>query len=261
MPEMSRGARASAEEMVVEWPNDGLAFFFLLCFFIGLLFTVASFFLGLGHGVDGAGVETDGLHVDTPVHLNGGGHGDAGGAHAGGTTGAEGAAAHADATSAKAQAARSHGSPSPINLSTIMAFLTWFGGAGYILRAYYDAWPVAALAAGIVAGLAGAVLVFSFLSKVLYASQSVLDPRDYHLPGTLARVTSPIRTGGTGEIMYTKGETRQVTGARSVDGQPIAHGAEVVIMRYERGLAYVQRWDDLMREEEASDEQSTPIGP
>jgi membrane protein implicated in regulation of membrane protease activity len=142
-----------------------------------------------------------------------------------------------------------------------MAFLTWFGGAGFILRTYYGVWQLVALVVAAVVGLAGAALVFLFLSKVLHASERVLDPNDYYLPGTLARVTSSIRAGGTGEIVYTKGDTRQVAGARSVDSrQVIEKGTEVVIMRYERGLAYVQRWDDLMRAEEGSGESSTPAG-
>ena len=32
---------------------------------------------------------------------------------------------------------------------------------------------------------------------------------------------------------------------RSEDGQPIAKGVEIVIVRYERGLAYVRTWADL----------------
>ena len=140
-----------------------------------------------------------------------------------------------------------------------MAFLTWFGGAGYILRVYYGAWLPLAVALAVLIGVAGAAIVFAFLSRVLYASQTVLDPKDYYLPGTLARVSSPIRAGGTGEVIYSKGGTRQVAGARSLDGREIGRDNEVVIMRYERGLAYVQRWDDLMREEEGRpSEPSTP---
>jgi membrane protein implicated in regulation of membrane protease activity len=221
------------------WPDDGVAAFFLICFFIGLLFTVISFFLGLGHDVAGVAVGADGLDHDGAIHLS----------HAQPAVG-EGP---------PEQAMAHHGSPSPLNLSTIMAFLTWFGGAGYILRSYYGAWLWLAVVVGSAAGLAGATIVFAFLSRVLYASQRVLDPNDYRLPGTLARVSSPIRAGGTGEIIFTKDQTRQVAGARSVDGEAITRGTDVVIMRYERGLAYVQRWDDLMRGEgEQPGEPATP---
>lgn len=249
------------------WPDDGVAAFFLVCFFIGLLFTVISFFLGVGHSPGGAhaghgGGHHDGLHLGhLPLsgsghHMHveaghaGGGPGHAGAAASHGVTLGHGAAA-AEASAAKVAVSSAGDAPSPLNLSTVMAFLTWFGGAGYILRSYYGAWLLVALAVGGLAGLVGAALVFTFLRRVLYASQRVLDPNDYYLPGTLARVTSAIRAGGIGEIIFTKDQTRQVAGARSVDGQPVPRGADVVIMRYVRGLAYVQRWDELMGADEA----------
>jgi hypothetical protein len=235
----------------MDWPNDGVAAFFLVCFFVGLLFTVGSFFLGMGHGHGGG--HAHGGHLDHDIHTHfGGGHGGHGGGHAGG----HGAPAGGHDGALKAQI--DQGAPSFFNLSSAMAFLTWFGGAGYILRIYYGAWLPVAFGIAFVAGAIGASVVFLFLSRVLFASQRILDPKDYYLPGTLARVTSPIRAGGTGEIVYTKGDSRHVAGARSLDGREIARGAEVVIMRYERGLAYVQRWDDLMRaEEEQPGEPST----
>ena len=33
----------------------------------------------------------------------------------------------------------------------------------------------------------------------------------------------------------------------NADGTPIAKGTEVVIERYEKGIAYVKKWDELMR--------------
>jgi membrane protein implicated in regulation of membrane protease activity len=243
----------------MSWPTDGLAAFFLVCFFVGLLFTIGSFLLGLGHDAAGAhggdaGGDAGHLHLgDHHIHL--GGHG-----HAGAAGDQAGAGEHA-APQSGGRGQWQQGGPSFFNLSTAMAFLTWFGGAGFILRVYYGAWLLVALAAASLAGLVGGALVFLFLSRVLYASQRILDPRDYFLPGTLARVTSAIRAGGIGEIVYTKGDTRQVAGARSVDGSAIERGVEVVIMRYERGLAYVQRWDELMQtEEEQPGEPSTPVG-
>src|SRR6185437_10526258 len=59
--------------------------------------------------------------------------------------------------------------------------------------------------------------------------------------GVLGKVTSSIRQGGTGEIVYTQGGTRHATGARSEDSSAIAKGSEVVVTRYEHGIAYVRR--------------------
>jgi hypothetical protein len=73
-----------------------------------------------------------------------------------------------------------------------------------------------------------------------------MSSEEYSLPGTPARIVSPIRAGGVGEIVYTKAGTRFTAGARSVDGEAIPKGAEVVILRYERGIAYVQDVNRLL---------------
>jgi hypothetical protein len=59
-------------------------------------------------------------------------------------------------------------------------------------------------------------------------------------------VTVPIALGQTGEIVYTQGGSRHSDGARSAEGKPIEHGAEVVVVRYERGIAYVEPWGSFV---------------
>src|SRR5262245_59064823 len=46
------------------------------------------------------------------------------------------------------------------NPMTLAAFLTWFGGAGYLLVRLHHIWVFAGLALATVAGLAGASIVF-----------------------------------------------------------------------------------------------------
>jgi hypothetical protein len=58
-------------------------------------------------------------------------------------------------------------------------------------------------------------------------------------------VTVPIRAGGTGEIVYSQEGTRRSAGARSDSGAPIPRGSEVVVTRYDRGIAYVRLWEEL----------------
>ncbi len=132
------------------------------------------------------------------------------------------------------------GSPSPLNFTTGLVFLTWFGAAGYVLRRFYDAAAAISLLAAVSAGLVGAALVYLFLAKVLWRGQTVLDPADYAVEGSPARISSPIRAGGTGEVVYTLDQKQLVAGARSVDGTPLPLGAEVEIVRYEQGVAYVR---------------------
>jgi membrane protein implicated in regulation of membrane protease activity len=135
--------------------------------------------------------------------------------------------------------------PSPLNFSTLMAFLAWFGGAGYLLTRYSDLWPIAALMAAIGVGWAGAALVFWVMARVLWSPDENLDPDDYEVVGLIGRVSSPIRKGGTGEILFQQAGARRVTGACSENGTSIDKGVEVVITRYEKGLAYVRTWADM----------------
>lgn len=133
--------------------------------------------------------------------------------------------------------------PSPLSLSTAMIFVTWFGATGYIARTWGGlAVPLTFLLAALL-GFLGAALVYLFLAKVLWRGQTQLRPADYAVEGTIATVTSSIRAGGTGEIVYTLAGSKRVDGARSVDGSAIANGAEVSIVRYEGGLAYVAPLD------------------
>lgn len=128
-----------------------------------------------------------------------------------------------------------------LNMPTIMAFLTWFGGAGYIFRQSLHYIGLLAVPMALVSGLAGGALMSFLLARLLWPMMTKpMEQEDFTLPGTYARVVSPIREGGVGEIVYTKQETRFTAGARGVGGQAISKGADVVIVQYEKGLALVQ---------------------
>lgn len=145
--------------------------------------------------------------------------------------------------------AETHGHDSPLaflSLSGVLAFLTWFGGVGYLVRNGLELWAPLSVAVGIVAGLTGAVVVSWAIRRVLRSSSGVLDPRDFRLVGTIGRVTSSIRADGYGEIVYEQGGTRHVAAARATDSRPIGRDVEVVVLRLERGVAIVQPWDELL---------------
>jgi len=101
-----------------------------------------------------------------------------------------------------------------------------------------------------VSGIGAASIVFWFLAKVLLSREAALDPADYDMVGVLGRLSIPIRLGGTGEMIYSQEGTRRVTGARSEDGVAIPKGSEVMVTRYEKGIAYVRKWEDVMQESE-----------
>jgi len=199
--------------------------FYLICFAVGFSFSLLSFLAG-------------GLRW--PLHLPHFSHGHviphppaapAGNGPGGGASPANGAphAAHV----------------SPFNFVTMTAFLAWFGGAGYLLTRYSGIWFVSGLGIAIVAGTIGGGIVFMFLSRVLISQEEVMDPADYEMVGVLGRISVGVRQSGTGEIIYSQAGTRRTCGARGEDGKAIAKGTEVMVMRYDKGIAYVRRWSEV----------------
>jgi hypothetical protein len=185
---------------------------FIGCFAFGLLFTVATFLLGSlgGTGAHGVGHgPMSGLtswHTSTPAHGAGTNH------------------------------------VSPLSLSTLSAFLTWFGGAGYLLTRYSALAALAVTLAAFVIGLLGGALFFTAIARYIVPRLTVLHPEDFRVQGAVARVTSTIQPDLIGEIVYTLGGTRHADGARSESGELIERGTPVVILRIEKGIAYVEPW-------------------
>jgi membrane protein implicated in regulation of membrane protease activity len=195
--------------------------FYLVCFVVGFVMSAASFLMGFFHLP----------HLHGHLHL----FGHSVDLHAGHGAG-HGAASPNDFH------------VSPFNFGSLMVFLTWFGATGYVLTHYSVLWGVLGAGVSVAAGIAGAAVVFWFLARVLTHPEENLDPDDYVMVGTLGRLTVAIREGGTGEIVYTQGGTRKSAGARCEDTRSIEKGTEVVITRYEKGIAYVQRWEELAGE-------------
>jgi membrane-bound ClpP family serine protease len=180
---------------------------YLVCFIVGLVLSVLSFAGGFTH-----------LHI--------------GRMHVGPT-----AQAHTHAGT--------HGLSS-VNGFTITAFLCWFGGVGYLLDRYSIFITPLILLLSVLSGLIGATLLWAILFKLLLPRERVLTTEETEMPGVLAKVSDSIRdNGGIGEIIFSQTGARRSTAARSEDGSPIQRGAEVVVIRYERGIAYVRRFDEL----------------
>lgn len=182
--------------------------FYLTCFLTGLLLTIASFVFG--------------THFHLPFHLPSAVHLHLHVPHAG----------HNDGTS-------------PLNLTVLLMFVTWFGGAGYVMTHSRSAAVAVAFTAAVVLGFAGGGLMYLFMGRVLIANEHPLREQDFEMVGVLGHVSSTIRETGTGEMIYTQQGTRRSCGARSEDGHAIERGAEVIVMHYEKGIAYVQRFEEL----------------
>jgi membrane protein implicated in regulation of membrane protease activity len=147
---------------------------------------------------------------------------------------------------------------SPVNGFTLAAFLCWFGGCGYLLARSGDFGMAVVLAIASATGLAGGAILFWFLVKVLLPHEHDLTAADTDIMGILGRVTGTIREGGIGEIQFRQNGSRHFAPARSDAGVAIARGTEVVVMRYEQGIAYVRPWEELSGESlEISGDSST----
>lgn len=224
--------------------------FYLVCFIAGFTFSLFSFIGGFSHGH---------LHIPKSLHLGGHGHGGPAGGHAGSAGAHGGHAPHGGAHGPQAapggQAQQGSHTPKAargghfpfVNPMTMAAFLTWFGGVGYLTE--HQHWVLlTGLAVSSLAGLSGASVVFWFVGKVLMGRDFSMDPADYEMVGVLGRISSGIRENGTGEMIYEQMDVRRVCAARSEIGERLEKGTEVVVTQYERGIAYVRRWEDLANE-------------
>jgi membrane protein implicated in regulation of membrane protease activity len=201
--------------------------FYLVCFVVG-------FFLSLLMLLGGA----TGLHLPH-LHL-----------HVPGASG-HGAATHAGVG---VKAGLRSGQISPFNMISLTAFLAWFGGTGFLLARHSSMWFFAALLISMLSGIGGAAIMYLFLSRVLTSPDEELQAADFDMVGVLGKLSLRIREGGTGELIYSQAGTRRVCAARSEDGSAILKGTEVVVTRYERGIAYVRRWSELAGEDTEDDE-------
>ena len=180
---------------------------YLTCFGVGLVLSLLAFFGGFLH-----------LHIG---HWRLSGRGIAGKVH-GGT-------AHI----------------SPVNGFTIVAFLCWFGGTGYLLHRANIFTASLVLFFSAVSGLAGSSLLGWFLVSVLLPRERTLEAADTEMTGVIGRLSGAIRKDGVGEILYSQNGARRSAPVRSEDGSAIERGAEVIVMRYARGVAFVRRWDEF----------------
>lgn len=183
---------------------------FLLCFAVGSVWSLATLLLG-------------GLHLGHghATHLHHGGHGHS--SHLGSWLG------------------------SMANPSSLAVFLAWFGGLGYLLTRHTGLlfWVDLAIAIGF--GIAGAWLLAAFL-RFLQAREKPLNPADYEMVGVLGRVSSTIRPDGVGELIYVRDGARRPVCARSEDSSLIGRGEEVVVTRFEKGVAYVRTWEAMLNQ-------------
>ena len=170
---------------------------YAICFGVGLVFTIASAFLGHLFGAHEG-------HID----IGTGGHAESGFEQ----TGMPGIA--------------------PFSPTTIASFVTALGGLGMIftsIEATKSVWISAPLS--VVGGLAIAAGVFWLFETMFSKLQSSSESRIATLTGHAATIVTPIPANGVGEIAYVQSGTRYTAPARSEKGETIAAGQSVKIVR------------------------------
>ncbi len=197
--------------------------FYLVCFFVGLLFSLLSLLGGLGHFGAHFGGHMHVGHMPHAPHIAG---------------------AHMPHAQAGVKTAQTGGTVPWWNFFSLTIFLCWFGAAGYLITRHgtFVAGVVLLLAA--LCGAAGGALVFLFLTRVLLPHERELTAEETEVVGAVGRVSAPIRAGGTGEMVYEQLGARRSVPARAEDGEAIPKQEEVFVVRYEKGIAYVRRWEE-----------------
>jgi hypothetical protein len=130
-----------------------------------------------------------------------------------------------------------------LNAPVIGAALVAFGALGYLLTKYSHFNPIAVLIAALAAAAGGWIGMTVLMAKWALRG-SLNDPHEEieELQGTVATVTQAISPTQPGQITYSfRGQPTQIA-ARSISGEAVAAGTEVVIDRIGDGIADVELW-------------------
>ena len=134
------------------------------------------------------------------------------------------------------------------NISSILAFITWFSGITYVVRNGFGWFAGIAVVIGLIFGVAGAYAISWFLYSFLRKNSPELNPADWDQVGQIGTVTGTIFENGIGEIIFERHGTRHSIPARSKEGVGIERSTEVVILDIKKGVAIVQPWTELLGE-------------
>ncbi|MCU0727852.1 MAG: NfeD family protein [Planctomycetes bacterium] len=205
---------------------------FLVCFYVGLFFTIASAFLATvfgGHDAQGGDADAGGVDVghDGPDVTA-----DHDFDHSAADTGTDG---HADVGIGDSFPGLTPWSP-----TVICSFLTTFGGVGYLALAQGSFGIPGSLLAGTAAGFLLAAGVLWSMNRLFAALQSSSEVRVADLIGEEGEIITPIPEQGAGEVSYESRGTRLSAPARSVSGKPIPRAARVRIARIAGTMYYVE---------------------
>src|SRR5437870_4367641 len=217
--------------------TDALSLFFLACFLFGLLFLLGTALLGnLAHGHVGVHSVSHhiGVHVTghAPATHSGGPHAVSHGTQVA-THGPAQTTGHTGSTQGNASTLLSY-----LNPTSVVLFLLGFGFFGYVFHnTAHLILPLTLVFAG-VSGIIIAGLMLIMLARVFGDSEGATVQDVSDRTGLLGKVSITIQEGSLGEILYiSPGGMRKSIPARSVDGQRLERGQEVVVVNYQNGVA------------------------
>ena len=121
---------------------------------------------------------------------------------------------------------------SALSPTTIASFITAFGGFGMIFhRVEATSSPWISLPLSVMGGFGVAAAVLWLFRLVFSKTQGSSESRVATLVGTSATVITPISENGVGEIAYVQSGTRYTAPARADNNVAIVNGATVKITR------------------------------
>lgn len=179
-----------------------MSFVYLICFGVGLLFTIITAFASHLFSTHEA-------HISLDHHVDGGSHG------------------HAEAGNVGDMPGFSAFSP-----TVVTAFVTAFGGCGMIFEHIPATQsPLVSAPLAVLSGLLIAAVVLWLFRAIFNATQASSESRISTLPGVTATVITPIPANGVGEIAYVQGGSRYTAPAREESGAAVSSGTAVKIKR------------------------------
>ena len=135
------------------------------------------------------------------------------------------------------------GHPHPISGTIIATFITGFGAGGTLGHYVLELSRLAGIGVATLSGLVLAGAAFLVLELIFKHTQAGSEYREEELVGREAEVITAIPASGIGEIAYIVRGQREQTSARGADGGAIARGRLVIIEKTSGPTAWVRLKD------------------
>ncbi|WP_088189347.1 hypothetical protein [Desulfosporosinus sp. FKA] len=131
-----------------------------------------------------------------------------------------------------------------LNIQAIFAFLLGFGAGGLIGFQVFNI-VLLTLPPALVGGIAFWWVVRAVITVMLRNQTAFLDTKDTDAVGVTGLVITGIFQNSMGEVMYPLQGTDRIIRAKALNGGQINKGVSVVIVKVERGVAYVSSADSF----------------